>query len=149
MGTADNKRNARRLIDAVNQGELTVVDEVVSQDFVDHTLPPGTPAGREGYKAVLTVLRQAFPDLRYTIEDELAEGDRVAQRVTGSGTMKAEFQGLPATGKHATWQEMHLSRFDAAGRMVEHWGTTDELAMLTQLELMPLLAARGRGPGLE
>lgn len=133
MGTQENKASARRFIEeVVNRGNVSVIDELASPDFVDHTAPPGVPAGNEGFKVFITMFRTAFPDLHYTIDDEIAEGDRVVQRSTARGTMKGDFQGMAASGKTATWSEIHITRF-ADGRAVEHWGVVDQLGMLAQL----------------
>ena len=80
------------------------------------------------------MLRAAFPDLHYTVDDVVAEGDKVVQRVTGSGTMHGPLFGMPATGRSASWSEIHVSRFDG-GKVVEHWSVTDQLGMLQQLGL--------------
>ena len=93
------------------------------------------PADRSGFKAMVSALRTAFPDLEYTIEDQVAEGDRVAQHLKGRGTMKGEFMGMPPTGKTAEWREMHFHRFNASGKVAEHWDITDEIGMMTQLGL--------------
>ena len=133
MGTQENQANARRFLEeVVNRGNVAVIDELSSPSFVDHTAPPGVPAGNEGFKAFITMFRAAFPDLRYTIDDEIAEGDKVVERVTASGTMKGDFQGMPASGKTATWSEIHITRFEN-GKAVEHWGVADQLGMLAQL----------------
>lgn len=133
MGTQENKASARRFLEeVVNRGNVSVIDELASPDFVDHTAPPGVPAGDEGFKVFITMFRTAFPDLHYTIDDEIAEGDRVVQRSTARGTMKGDFQGMPASGRTATWSEIHITRF-ADGRAVEHWGVVDQLGMLAQL----------------
>jgi predicted ester cyclase len=133
MGTQENKASARRFLEEVmNQGDVAVIDEVSSPDFEDHTSPPGVPPGNEGFKAFVGAFRTAFPDLHYTIDDELAEGDKVVQRVTGSGTMRGDFQGMPASGKSATWGEIHITRFEN-GKAVEHWGVVDQFAMFVQL----------------
>jgi predicted ester cyclase len=134
MGTQENKANGRRFIDeVVNRGNFAVIDELTGPNFVDHSAPPGVPATIEGQKTFLTMFRAAFPDLRYTMNDEVAEGDRVVQYVTGHGTMQGDFQGMPASGKEATWTEIHIVRFDADGKAVEHWGVVDQLGMLAQL----------------
>ena len=137
--TADqNKAAARRLVlEIFRDRTLSLIDELLSEDYVDHTLPPDIPPTREGLRQVLGAMQTAFPDLSYTIEDEVAEGDLVAQRLIGKGTLQGEFMGMPPTGKSAVWQEMHLHRFDAAGKLAEHWGTNDDLGMLTQLGLGP------------
>jgi steroid delta-isomerase-like uncharacterized protein len=133
MGTQENQANARRFLEeVVNRGNVAVIDELSSPNFVDHTAPPGVPAGNEGFKVFITMFRAAFPDLRYTIDDEIAQGDKVVERVTASGTMKGDFQGMPASGKTATWSEIHITRFEN-GKAVEHWGIADQLGMLAQL----------------
>jgi steroid delta-isomerase-like uncharacterized protein len=133
MGTQENKASSRRFLDEVlNRGNLAVIDELTGPNFVDHSIPPGVPATIEGFKGFVTMLRAAFPDLHFTIEDTIAEGDRLVQRTTAHGTMRGDFQGMPASGKDATWSEIHITRF-ADGKVVEHWGLVDQLGMLAQL----------------
>jgi steroid delta-isomerase-like uncharacterized protein len=133
MGTEENKAIANRLVEEViNKGNFAWAEEHFASDFVDHAAPPGVPPTIEGLKTFLTAFRAAFPDLRYTVDDVIAEGDRVVQLNTASGTMKGDFQGMPASGKRATWTEVHISRF-ANGKIVEHWGVVDQLGMLQQL----------------
>lgn len=134
MTTEQNKATGRRFLDEVaGRGNLAVIDEIYGPNYIDHSLPPGVPATNEGAKGFWTMLRAAFPDLRYTIDDEVAEGDRLVQRITGHGTMRGDFQGMPASGKEATWSEIHVVRFNADGKAIEHWGVVDQLGMLAQL----------------
>lgn len=143
MSAEQNKAILRRFVEEViNQGNLALVDELAAPDTIDHALPLGLPPGPEGYKLFLGAFRQAFPDLHYHIDDQIAEGDRVAQRSTGRGTMKGEFQGMPPTGKHATWSEIHIVRF-ANGKIAEHWSNVDQLGMLQQLGLAPMPGQAG------
>jgi predicted ester cyclase len=138
MATAENKKIVHRLIvEGLNTGNMAVIDEIISPNVVEHALPPGLPPTREGFKMFITSFRAAFPDFKYTIEDELADGDKVMHRLMGTGTMKGDFQGMKASGKTATWQEMHIGRFDANGKIVEHWGTVDQVSMLAQLGFGP------------
>ncbi len=138
MSAEDNKKTARRIvIEIFNAGNAALINEIFAENYVEHALPPGVPQDREGFRMMIPVLRQAFPDLTYTIDDTIAEGDKVAQRLTGRGTMKGEFMGMPPTGKTAEWREFHFHRFDAAGKVVEHWDLTDEISMMTQLGLGP------------
>ena len=137
MSSEQNKVIARRIMEeGFVEGSLAVLDEFVAPEFLDHAAPPGLAPGREGTKQLFAMIRSAFPDLRVTIEDEIAEGDKVVQRATTNGTMKGEYQGIPPTGKQATWTEMHILRF-AGGRAVEHWANFDELGMLQQLGVNP------------
>ena len=113
MSTEQNKIQARRFLEEViNGGQVGKIDEFMAPNFVDHQSPPGVPPTREAFKAWLTGFRTAFPDLRYTLHDEIAEGDRVVQRATGHGTMKGEMQGMPPSGKSATWEEVHITRYE-------------------------------------
>jgi predicted ester cyclase len=140
MSTEENKTIVERYVDeVVQQGNLKMIDEYMSPEAIDHALPPGLPPGPEGVKIFFTALRQAFPDLHYEVQDVVAEGDRVVRRAKASGTMKGEFQGMPPTGKKATWDEIHIVRL-RDGKIVEHWASVDRLGMLQQLGLIPAQA---------
>ena len=132
MTTETQKMIDRIPLEVLNNGQFGLLDEIVATDFVDRTTQPGVAPTREGSKQTLIALKKAFPDLRYTIEDVIDSGDKIVHRLTASGTMKADFAGMPATGKHATWTEVHIGRV-ANGRLTEHWGLIDQLAMLVQL----------------
>jgi len=120
-----------------NQGNLDVIDEVVSPELIDHALPlPGAPSGRDGVKVFAAVVRHAFPDLSSTVNHAIAEGDLVALHVTSKGTMRGEFAGMPASGKQATWDAVHIARV-RDGKIVEHWVVQDQLGMLQQLGFVP------------
>jgi steroid delta-isomerase-like uncharacterized protein len=137
MGVEENKANARRFVDEViNRGNLAAVDELTAPDFVDHSAPPGVPPTAEGAKAFFGMFHSAFPDLHATVDDVIAEGDRVVQRRTTSGTMRGDFMGMPASGKQASWSGIHIIRF-ADGKLVEHWSVVDLIGMLTQLGFAP------------
>ena len=136
MTTEQNKVLAERIPLELSKGNLGVLDEVVDPKAVDHAVPPGMPPTLESTKQILGMFRAAFPDLTYTIEFSVAEGDRVMQRVTARGTMKGDFMGMKATAKSATWTESHIVRIDN-GKVVEHWANLDQVGMLQQLGLMP------------
>lgn len=136
MSNEENKDIANRAVEAINSGDLSQLESLVAADGADHAVPPGMPPTRESAIQFLTMFRAAFPDLHYTLEDVIAEGDRVVQRATASGTMKGEFLGMPATGKSATWSEIHIVRVQD-GKIVEHWASVDQLGMLQQLGLAP------------
>jgi predicted ester cyclase len=145
MSTEQNKTSMRRIPEEIfNQGNLAVAGELFAADYIEHApLPPGIPSGLEGLKVFVTAVRAAFPDFHYTLEDEIGEGDKVVQRLTAHGTQKGEFMGMPATGKHATWTEIHIARL-AGGKLVEHWVNQDQLGMLQQLGVVP---TPGQGGG--
>ena len=136
MSIEDNKAVAKRAVEAINAGDFSLLESLVAPDGADHAVPPGMPPTRDSAIQFLTMFRAAFPDLHYTLEDVIAEGDRVVQRATASGTMKGEFLGMPATGKSATWSEIHIVRVQD-GKIVEHWASVDQLGMLQQLGLAP------------
>jgi predicted ester cyclase len=129
-------------LEIINEGKFGLIDEIYAADYVENTPQPGVPPTREGFKQTAIALKTAFPDLHYVIEDAIESGDRIVHRLTASGTMKRDFAGMPATGKHATWTEIHIGRV-ANGRLVEHWGLIDQLGMLVQLGVVP---APGRVP---
>lgn len=136
MSREDTKALGRQIVEAINNGNLATFDKIFAAGYVDRTAPPGVATDLAGLKQTLTALRAAFPDFRYTIEDEIAAGDRLVHRLTARGTQKGEFQGVPATGKQATWAEVHIGRV-VDGKLVEHWGLGDQQAMMKQLELAP------------
>jgi steroid delta-isomerase-like uncharacterized protein len=141
MTTDQNKAVVHRMaVEGLAKNNWSIVAETFAADYVDHAnRPAGLPDGLEGFKQFTTSFRTAFPDLSYTIDDEIADGDKVVQRVTGQGTMKGSFAGMPATGKHASWSEIHISRLKD-GKIVEHWGSVDQLGMLQQLGHAPMPA---------
>ena len=137
MSADRNKASARRFVEeAFNKGNLGIIDEMVTADYVDHSLPPQLPGCRDGLRQFAAMYRAAFPDIHYHVEDEVAEGEMVVQRAMVHGTMKGDFLGMPATGKQASWSEIHIGRF-VDGKLAEHWGNTDQVGMLQQLGLMP------------
>ncbi len=121
----------------VNTGNLDTADHYFAPDFVDHTAPAGLPNGLAGFKAYITMMRGAFPDLHLTVEDVVAEGETVVLRATARGTMRGDYLGMKATGKTATWTEIHIGRL-AAGKVTEHWATIDQLGTLQQLGLVAI-----------
>lgn len=136
MSVEQNKTIADRLPTEISKGNFAIFDEVIDPKAVDHTLPPGMPQTVEGTKMFFTAFRATFPDLKYKVEDTIAEGDYVVQRTTGTATMKGDFQGMPASNKSATWSEIHIVRF-ANGKVVEHWANVDQMGMLAQLGFGP------------
>ena len=140
MSAEQNKTIVRRIpTELYSQGNLAVADEVFAADYVEHhPLPPGFPTGRDAVKRFVSGMRSAFPDLSYTIDDVVAEDDRVAARITGRGTHRGQWEllPLPPTGRTVTWTEMHICRI-AEGQLVEHWPVIDQLALLQQLGALP------------
>lgn len=132
----NNKALGRQIVEAINNGKFDSFDKIFAAGYIDRTAPPGVSTDLAGFKQALTALRAAFPDLRYTIEDEIAVGDRLVHRLSARGTQKGDFQGVPATGKQTLWTEVHIGRV-VDGKVVEHWGLGDQEAMMKQLEFAP------------
>ena len=140
MSTETNKAVSRRFLEEVfGKGKLNVLDEIIAKDHVNSgpgTLP-GLPTGPEGSKQLVTVYRNAFPDVHFTIDEQIAEGDKVVTRWTGHGTHKGELAGIPPTGKSSTVTGMSVDRI-VNGKIVESWGIFDQFGMMQQLGVIPL-----------
>ena len=137
MMSEENKARVRRMYDeVVGQRKIEVLDELLGDDFVEHETMPGIPPGREGVKALIGMFLSAFPDMQFELGDIVADGDVVASRMTMTGTHQGEFMGIPATGRSINVNSMEFLRV-ANGRVVEHWGVTDQAAMMQQLGVGP------------
>ncbi len=136
MSTEDNKAFVLSFYDEViNRKNLDVIDELVSEDFVDHTAFPGLPAtGPESTRAVFTMFHAAFPDLQIAVDEMIAEGDKLVSRATVSGTHQGEFMGIPPTNKRFEVLDITIVEIHD-GKLTAHWGLTDETAMMQQLGL--------------
>ena len=133
----DNKALVRHFVDEVqSRGNIDLIDEICSPEFVNHSAPPGIPADREGIKIVTAMFRRAFPDSYFTVEDMMAEGDKVATRKTFHGTHEGEFMGIPPSGRGVSMGLIDIVRI-SEGRVVEHWSMGDTLGMMQQLGVIP------------
>ena len=141
-----NKTVSRRFFEEVfGKGKLNVLDEIIAPDHVDSgpgTLP-GLPTGPEGSKQLVTVYRNAFPDVHFTIDEQIAEGDKVVTRWTGHGTHKGELLGIPATGKSSTVTGIGVDGI-VNGKIVESWGMFDQFGMMQQLGIIPTPELAGK-----
>jgi steroid delta-isomerase-like uncharacterized protein len=137
MSAEENKALVRRFVDEVQSaGNTDAIDEICSPEFVNHSAPPGVPSNCEGVKQLTAMFRQAFPDSYFTVEDMMAEGDKVATRKTFHGTHQDEFMGIPPTGRRVNMGLIDIVRI-ADGRVVEHWSMGDNLGMMQQLGVVP------------
>lgn len=137
MSAKENKALVRRFVDEVqSQGNVDAIYEFCSPEFVNHSAPPGLPPDREGIKVVTAMFRGAFPDSYFTVEDMIAEGDKVTTRKTFHGTHEGEFMGIPPTGRHVSMGLIDIVRI-SEGRVVEHWSVGDNLGMMQQLGVIP------------
>lgn len=130
MSTEENKALVRRIAEAFN-GNLDVVDETFATDCIFDGAPADVQ-GAEGAKKVLTWLHSVFPDFHLTYEDMVAEGDKVWVRSRGYGTHQGEYHGIAPTGKQVMLLGLRTYRI-AGGKVVEHWGLSNELSVLQQL----------------
>jgi steroid delta-isomerase-like uncharacterized protein len=138
MSEATNKAISRRADEELfNRGNLDVADELFAPDFVYHDPATGEDlSGPESVKRFAAALRAAFPDLHQTIEDQVAEGDRVAYRWTARGTHRGELLGAAPTGNRVTFSGITVARL-ASGRIEEMWESYDALGLLRQLGALP------------
>jgi steroid delta-isomerase-like uncharacterized protein len=137
MSTEENKALNRRLVEeGFSKGNFDVLDELIAEDCLDYSAPPGSPSGLEGVKQFFTMFRSAFPDLYYEIEDRIAEADKVVTRTTWHGTHQGAFLGIPPTGKQVAVTGIDITRW-ADGKAVEHWGNQDLLGLMQQLGVVP------------
>jgi steroid delta-isomerase-like uncharacterized protein len=139
MLTETNKTVSRRFFEEVfGNGKLNVLDEIIAKDHVTNGpgALPGLPTGPEGAKQLVAVYRNAFPDLRFTVDEQIAEGDKVVTRWTGHGTHQGELVGIPATGNLSTVSGIVVDRF-VNGKIAESWGIFDQFGMMQQLGVIP------------
>jgi len=143
MSEEGNKTLVRRFYEeCFNQRNLALVDELCSTTHVFHN-PPTTLRGRDEFKQLLSLYITAFPDARFTVEDQIAEGDRVASRYTFRGTHQGELMGIAPTGKQVTVTGMIINRI-VNGKSEEGWLNFDALGMLQQLGAVPILPGQAR-----
>jgi steroid delta-isomerase-like uncharacterized protein len=123
----------RRLIEeAQGKGNLAVIDELIADDFVDHSALPGLPPTRDGVRILFGALRTAFPDLAVRIDDQIAEGEKVVTRKTFSGTHRGEFMGAPPTGNRVTFEVIDILTVRDE-KIREHRLQFDQFSLLKQL----------------
>ncbi len=134
MAPDELKSRARRVVEEIfNQGDIALANELISPDCVHH-IPGGPPVrGLTALRDWLRLTLSIFPDFHAIVEDEIAEGDRVVQRITCYGTHEGEFSGVRPTGRQVSFQIIDISRAGPDGRFAEHWSTADLPAVLHQL----------------
>ena len=134
MSTEENKALVCRYWQASNEHNVDILDELMTTDYVQHGTTGDTSL--QDLKASNTMIIAAFPDITATIDDIIAEGDRVVARMTISGTHKGEFRGIPPTGKTAVITEMSIYQI-SEGKIAEGWGVSDMLGLMQQLGAIP------------
>jgi steroid delta-isomerase-like uncharacterized protein len=136
MSMEENKALVRRYLAAVDGRDGATLDAVLAPDYRYHVPGQPGPLDRAGHARFVAVFQAAFPDLTHTVEDQVAEGDRVVTRSTNRGTHRGELMGLPPTGRSFTGTGINLVRV-ADGRIAEEWVVFDALGMLQQLGAIP------------
>jgi len=124
----------RRYVDTWNRGDIEGLSEFWSRDMVHHTRTQNQ--GFDQVKKIVEDFAKAFPDLRFELDDIVAEGDRVATRMIANATHLGAYMGLPPTGKKISCSVMGLARV-VGDKIAEHWGVTDELQIMAQIGLLP------------
>jgi steroid delta-isomerase-like uncharacterized protein len=141
MSLEANKTLIRRHFEEIwNQYRLEVVEELVAPDYYTHYPIPGQPQGIDGFTYAVRTVRDAFPDMVITIEDMIAEGDKVVARLTAQGTHRGSLGGIEPTGREATWTGIRIFRI-ADGKIAEHWANWDDVSLGRQLGILPPLSS--------
>jgi len=137
MSTEENKARIRRWYEEVfNKKNMAAIDDFLAPTIIDHSLPPGAPGGIDGPRQNISMFLGAFPDLHLTLEDIIAEGDKIVTRWTMRGTHQGASLGMPPTGKQFTMPGIGIFRLDG-GKAAELWVIYDQWGMLQQLGLAP------------
>jgi predicted ester cyclase len=129
MSAEENKAIARRFLEAQAKGDLDVLDELMASDFVDRSLLPGQAPDRESYKRSVVEILASFSNIGLTIEDQIAEGNKVVTRYSGRNVHRGEYMGVAPTGEEADYSAIHIHRI-AGGKIVEEWSESDPLSVI-------------------
>jgi predicted ester cyclase len=136
MSAEENKATLKRLYDeAWNKGNMSVIPELVSSDFIWHT-PGKDYKGTDGYKELIDLLRVPFPDLHFTIDKVVAEGDQIAFLKSGKATHTGKFMNAEPTGREVNWKQAIFSRYKD-GKVVESASISDLLTIFRQIGIAP------------
>jgi steroid delta-isomerase-like uncharacterized protein len=133
--STENKAIVQKVYDVINSKELDGLDALIAIDLADHSPSPGAPPGLAGTKQTLGMFHAVFSNFRVTVEDMIANGDKVVARLTVNGTNTGEFMGLPPTGKEVTIGGIEMFRV-ADGKLVERWAEFDMMSLMQQLGAM-------------
>ena len=137
MSAEENKAIVRRFVEELDKGNLDVIDELLAPDFVDRSLLPGQEPDRESFKRSVAEMQAPFSNTKRTIDDQVAEGDKVVSRYTIRGTHQGEeFFGVPATGERIEMSGIQIDHFEG-GKIVEERAEFDLLGALQQLGAVP------------
>jgi steroid delta-isomerase-like uncharacterized protein len=138
---AQNKETFREAFAAIDRGDFGAFQDLLASDYVCHFMGTPEPVGRDSIVEVIKTFYAAFPDNTHVINDLVAEGDKVAARLTEHATHKGQFQGIPATGRKVICSQMHIATI-VDGKFKESWVLEDNLGRMRQIgmELRPAVA---------
>jgi steroid delta-isomerase-like uncharacterized protein len=138
MSTEASKVVMRRYFEEIwNERKLELLDELIAADYVNHASPdPSLPSGAAGLKPVFASVLQTFPDIRFSIDDVVAEGEKVVTRWSMRATQRGEVMGMPGSGKQVTLSGISIDRI-VDGKIVEHWRVQDDLGLAQQVGAVP------------
>lgn len=137
MSKERNKEAQQKFGDAINSGNLEKLRDLVAPDVKDHDPAPNQGPGAQGYIDFFSMMRNAFPDMEVEVEHLVADEENVAFAYTLTGTHKGDFMGVSGTGKPVKVRGVQISRFKD-GKLVERWGSSDELGILKQIGVDPV-----------
>lgn len=132
MSKEANAAALSKFAEAVNTGKHELFKDVVAADCVDHDPGPGQVPGPDGYRTLFTEMRQAFPDMKVEVAELVADEEAIAFAYTFTGTQNGALMGIAPTGKRVKIRGLQISKF-REGKMVERWGSSDQLGMLEQI----------------
>ena len=136
MSKEINQAALGKFAEAVNSGNFDVFDQIVAPDCVDHDPAAGQIDGPAGYRMFFSGMRAAFPDMAVALETMVANDDTIAFAYTLTGTQKGALMGIPPSGRKVRIRGLQISKFNG-GKMVERWGSSDELTLLKQIGAIP------------
>ncbi|MBD2451022.1 ester cyclase [Nostoc sp. FACHB-152] len=138
MSTEQNKAIALEFYKAFDNSNVEAAKKVMATNLIAHTTGSSEPLDLDGFIEYGLMMRAAFPDGKHTFEDVIVEGDKVVTRGTFSGTHEGELLGFPPTGEQVKFSVMHIDRI-VDGKVTEHWGQADIIALMQQLGILPPL----------
>jgi len=120
-----------------NKRNLSMIDDIYDDEFVDRTAPPGLPSGREGYKAYVAFLVTSYPDLRVTVDDLITDGDKIVMRWTIRGTHSGQAMRTTPTNQRVEYSGVSIYRLGSNGKVAELWAYADGFSVMSQLGVQP------------
>lgn len=137
MNASDIRRLVQHHMERFNEHDWAVIEQEAADDFIDHEEAPGFSNDAVGTRQRLEHLGAAFPDVHFEVLDIIADNRAAAVRLRITGTHEGDFMGIEATGRRIEWELVDIVRIDDHGKVTEHWGFGDTLALFRQLDAIP------------